>query len=101
MSPYILKSDIFFVVTTIAVIITVICLTIISIYIIRILKDLKILSHKTKDEGEKILDDIKNIREDAHNKGVQINQFISYLFSIVGLRKNISRKTSKKDEKKL
>jgi uncharacterized protein YoxC len=69
MSDSIIKADFFFVVTTVAVIIVSVFLVIGLVYVIQILRNLKSLSNKAKVEGEKILDDVKFIRENAENSG--------------------------------
>jgi hypothetical protein len=85
-----LKSDIFFVVTTFAVVFVSVALVVVLIYIIRILKDMKILSRKVKDEGEKVLDDVAEFRRDAKVRG----KFLTGLFSFFGFSKK------KKDSEK-
>jgi hypothetical protein len=74
-----LKSDIFFVVTTFAVIFVSLALLVALVYIIRILKDMKILSRKARDEGEKILEDVAEFREDAKVKGASLSKFFAFL----------------------
>ena len=74
-----LKSDIFFVVTTFVVFFVGAALVIALIYIIRILKDMKILSDKARDEGEKILDDVASFREDAKIKGRSLFKIFDFL----------------------
>ena len=85
MDPSILKSDVFFVVTTIAVIIISIGLAFALFYIVRILKDLNALSQKAKVEGEKILDDVKAFREASENNTTWLvgkaYSIFSFLFS--------------------
>ncbi len=58
----ILKSDIFFVVTTVVVALLGIGFSIIALYIIRILRDIKSLSTKVKEEGEGIVDQVRSLR---------------------------------------
>ena len=74
-----LKSDIFFVVTTFAVIFVSVALVVALVYIIRILKDMKILSRKARDEGEKILEDVAEFRQDAKEKGASLSKIFSFL----------------------
>ena len=85
-----LKMDIFFVVTTFAIILVSVGLVVALIYVIRILKDMKILSRKVKDEGEKVLDDVAEFRRDAKVRG----KFLTGLFSFFGFSKK------KKDSEK-
>ena len=78
-----LKSDVFFVVTTFAVVFVSAALVVALVYIIRILKDMKILSRKAKDEGERILEDVAEFRQDAKKKG----EYFVKLLSILGFSK--------------
>lgn len=78
-----LKSDIFFVVTTFAVVFVSVALVVALIYVIRILKDMKVLSRKVKDEGEKVLEDVAEFRRDAKARW----KFLSGVFSFFGFSK--------------
>lgn len=73
-----LKSDIFFVVTTFAVVFVSIAFIVALVYIIRILKDMKILSSKARDEGERILEDVAEFRQDAKRRGEKFAKFFSF-----------------------
>jgi quinol-cytochrome oxidoreductase complex cytochrome b subunit len=70
MENSLIKSDIFFVVTTIAVAVITFGLAVVIFYAIRISKDINFLSRRAKEEGEKILDDVKILRETAESKSV-------------------------------
>ena len=74
-----LKSDIFFVVTTFVVFFVGTALVVALVYIIRILKDMKILSDKARNEGEKILNDVASFREDAKIKGKSLFKIFDFL----------------------
>lgn len=88
----IIKSDIFFFVTAVAVVIVTICIIIMSFYVIRILKDLKIISQKAKDESQKIIDDVTSLRQNVVNRGVEISQFFSFIsYFFGGQKKNIKK----------
>ena len=78
-----LKSDIFFVVTTFAVVFVSAALVVALIYIIRILKDMKILSRKARDEGERILEDVAEFRQDMKKR----EKFLARAFSFFGFYK--------------
>lgn len=60
----ILKSDIFFFVTTIVVAALGIALAIAIIYLIRILRDVKEISKEVKDETKQIVSDVSTFRND-------------------------------------
>ena len=95
----ILTSDIFFFITSIAVILISMCIIIICLYVIAILKDVKVLSQKTKDESERILEDIRLIREDVAYRGIQMTNLFSFLASFFKISRK--RKVSKKEETEL
>lgn len=94
MTDSLIKSDIFFVVTTIAVVIISIGLAVAIFYAIRIFKDLNILSKKAKEEGVKILDDVKFLRETSESKGAKI---LGVLLSAFSLFKSKSKTNKKKN----
>ncbi len=77
----IMKSDVFFFVTTIAVALVSIVFVIALVYVISILKDAKELSVRAREEGTAILDDIGEIRQNAKGKSLRILDIIQSLFS--------------------
>lgn len=77
----IMKSDVFFFVTTIAVVVVSGVLAVALLYVVSILKDAKELSVKAREEGSAILDDIGEIRQEAKGKGLRILDIIQSLFS--------------------
>jgi len=60
-----LKSDIFFVVTTIAVVVVSVAVIIALVYLINILRDARKLSAKAREEGEAIIHDVGIVRKKA------------------------------------
>jgi hypothetical protein len=95
------KADIFFFITTIAVVVFLVCAVIVTIYLIQILKDIKILSARAKDEGERIFDDIRTVRENIHDQGARAGQFLTTIASLFGIQKRTIRKVHKKTETEL
>lgn len=95
MDTSILKADIFFAVTTVAVIVLSIGLSFVMYYLVNILKDIKYLSGKAKIEGEKIIDDVRAFREEAEDKGYKITNL---LYSFLGLVRSKPKTKSKKSE---
>jgi len=88
-----LKSDIFFVVTTFAVVFVSVGLVVALFYIIRILKDMKTLSRKARSEGEKILDDVAEFRENTKARG----EHLAKIFSFLGFIKKKKRESRNDD----
>jgi hypothetical protein len=78
-----IHADIFFFVTTIFIVVITAVIVVASVYIIGILRDLREISAKAKIEGEQILEDVKNLRENVKQEGAnlkQISRFFSSLF---------------------
>lgn len=91
----IVKADIFFFVTTIAVVVVSIILCVALIYTIRILRDVKSLSTKAKDEGERILEDVRAFREGVGDTGFRMTKTILSFFGLSGFK---PRTRNKKEE---
>lgn len=89
----ILKSDIFFFITSVAVVVISIGVIIALFYVVRILRDLKELSHKAKEEGGRIIDDMKIFRESTRTSGFKL----ANLLALLGFVKKVRRKSSPKN----
>lgn len=59
-----IKSDIFFFITTICIVLITILFVVILIYLIRVFKNIDFLAKKIKEEGSQIIEDAHNIRID-------------------------------------
>jgi len=86
----VLKSDIFFFITSVAVVVVSIGLAIALFYAIRILRDMKELSHKAKEEGGKLIDDMRIFRESARGGSFRL----ANLLAMFGFAKKIRKKPS-------
>jgi hypothetical protein len=60
-----IHADIFFFITTIAIVLVTIVAVIVLIYIVFILKDIRELSRTIKQEGEEIIQDVHVFREEV------------------------------------
>lgn len=89
------KSDIFFFITSIAVVVLTIVLAVAAVYVIRILRDVKDLSGKAKDEGEKIIEDMRSVRENMKGKAARLSDILT----VLGVFKR-GRKRTKEDSEK-
>ncbi len=74
------KSDIFFFVTTIAVIAIAIALVIALIYIIEILRDIREVSGKARQESEEIIKEIGSLRQKVKDKS---ESFVAGLLTFI------------------
>jgi Na+-transporting methylmalonyl-CoA/oxaloacetate decarboxylase gamma subunit len=77
----VLKSDIFFFVTTITIVIVALLFVCVLIYAIRIMSDVKYISSKVKAESIEFLQDAREMRENIKEKGTSILGIISLLFN--------------------
>lgn len=77
-----IHADVFFFVTTIAIIILSIPVLIALIYLIVILRNLKDFSKRAKEEGIAVLDGVTSVRHFVKNKSHTIGSLLS-LFSLV------------------
>ena len=84
-----LKQDIFFFVTTIAVVILTILLAILIAYLIKISNDVRYITTKAKSQADLISEDISNLRTDVKEHGAKLKYFASF-FS------NLMKKSNKK-----
>jgi hypothetical protein len=86
----VLKSDVFFFVTTICVIVATIALVFLMIYAISILVDVKHVSKKIKEESEEFINDAREMRVSIKEKGTSLMGVLSLIFG------NKKRDTSRK-----
>ena len=86
-----LKMDIFFVVTTVAVVVITILLVLIVIRVLRILKNVEDISVMVEEEGEKIRQDIADVRENVRTEGIKAKHLLGFL--------GMAKKTRRSKEK--
>ena len=77
-----LKQDIFFFITTIAVIIVTVLMAILIIYIIKISKNVKYISEKAKTEADLIAEDISNLRTNVKEHGMKAKHLFDFFSSM-------------------
>jgi Skp family chaperone for outer membrane proteins len=93
----ILKANIFFFITSVAVMVLSVIAAVFLIYIIRILRDVKDISGRIRSESAMLAEDIAALRANVRNKGMKLRH-------IIGLIQNIRERTkrtrsAKKDKK--
>ncbi len=91
----VLKSDIFFFVTTITVVVLALCLVVAIVYAIRIMSDVKYVSKKIKEESIEFLQDAREMRETIKEKGTSLSGIFSLIFG------NQKKRESKKKARDL
>lgn len=67
-----LKSDVFFIVTTIAVAVVTVFMLIILYYLATILRDIRSISKTTKEEAEHLAEDIEALRTGERGRIIRI-----------------------------
>ena len=72
------KMDIFFVVTTAAVAILAVLLTIVMVYIIKISRNIKYISQKARGEADLISQDLSELRQNVKDNGAKLKFFASF-----------------------
>ncbi len=95
-----LKSDIFFFVTTIAVVVISIGLLIAVFYLIKILKDIRHISDKVKEESDEIIKDVKSLREGVKKEGLRFKDVSLFFINLFRSKKKSggNKRKKKKDE---
>ena len=88
--PEFYKMDVFFVVTTVAIAILTILLAVAAVYVIKILRDIKYISHKAKSEADIISGELSELRQNVKEQGAKLKFFSSFF-------NNIYKKSKKKD----
>lgn len=71
------KADIFFVVTTIAVVVVSVVLIVALVYLIKILRDFKQVSGKVKEESERISKDLADLHSAVREQGARVARVVS------------------------
>ena len=81
------KMDVFFFVTTIAVVVLSILLAILIIYIIKISRDIKHITQKARSEAELISQDLSDLRQNVKEHGAKLKYFASFFSNLNKKRK--------------
>ena len=76
-----IHADIFFFLTSIFVIVLTVVLSVGGVYFILILRDMKDISRKVKNEGGEIVADVKKVREKIEEEGIGL-AIIGKLFGL-------------------
>lgn len=93
----IIKADIFFFISSVAVIVFTICAIIVMFYAVRILKDMKNISRKMSQESDKFINDIDSLRESVKANGTKMMTITDFFMDLFIRRQKRSRenKTAK------
>lgn len=83
-----IKSEIFFFITSIAVVILTILLGMAVVYLIRILRNVDDISKKAKDEAALIKEDVADLRQNIRDEGIKVKSFVSFFNKLKGRKKS-------------
>lgn len=84
-----IHADIFFFITSIAVVFFTIGFIIFTVYFVRILDDLKHISQKMRAEGDKIIEDVETLREKAKEEGTKIKTVLDLFLELFTRRQKL------------
>jgi uncharacterized protein YoxC len=82
-----MKSEVFFFITTIAIVVMTIALLVAIIYIIIFLRDLTHVSKRVRKESDEILDDVSELRADLKRDGFRMKKLTSFFKGVFKKRR--------------
>ena len=82
-----MKQDIFFFVTTVAVILLTAVLFILLIYLISISRKVNYIANKAKKETDLIVDDLTQLRQNIRAEGMKLKHFVGFFAGLFKKRK--------------
>ena len=88
----ILKADIFFFITAVAVIVLSVFLVVVFLYTIRILRDIKHISSMAKEESDIISEELSELRKNIKKGGAKLKYFLSFFDKIYRGNKKTKQK---------
>jgi len=93
------KSDIFFIITTVAVIVLSSIIATLLVYLFIVIRDVKKVVERVKEESGEILEDVKTLRLKIRAEGTAISRASAFFgfFKNVFLRKRGRSKRSKEE----
>ena len=93
-----MKSDIFFFITSVSVVVISILLVILLVYGFQIVRDVRIFVRTVKDEGEEIVKDFRAGRMSVMEKGKSIVSVLSTFFRYGAKHKERKKKSHTESE---
>ena len=89
-----LKADIFFFITTIAVIVVAGFIAAALMYLVATLRDIRHVARIVKEEASNITDDVKALRDKVKSEGMRLTHLLDFGGSVAG--RAAKRKTTRK-----
>ena len=87
-----IHADVFFFVTTIAVVMVGLTFTVALMYLIKILSDVKSITREVKEETVLFREDLHGLRSDARREGFKIARFAKFFGDILKRKRAKSKK---------
>ena len=88
-----IKADIFFFVTTVAVVCVSAVVIVVLIYVVKILKDIFKIAEKAKSESDNIIADLRELRASIREEGAKLKS-ISEILTTFAPKKRSEKKKS-------
>ncbi len=95
-----IHADIFFFVTTFAVIVVAVALTVALIYLAKVLSDIKDITGQLKEETRLFRGDIADLRANVRKEGFRIEAFFGFLKSLLRRTGSAAKRSASKTVKK-
>ncbi len=92
-----IHADIFFFISTIALIVISLCVTVILVYAIIIIRDFSHIARKVKEESMEIIEDVRMVRGDMKRDGFRFTQLIRF-FSRFGKKRRAPKQEQPQEE---
>ena len=90
------KADVFFFLTSIAVVVVSVLLAIAFYYFIKILRDIKAITEMAKEEGEILAEELSQLRASIKEEGGKIKGFLNFLKFFNNIQKEGTKHKKKK-----
>lgn len=87
-----IKADIFFFITSIFIIFLTVGFGVALVYIIPILKDMRHLSALAREEGDKLSEDLDELRSAVKEEGQKAKSIIGYFLALFMKRQKVVRR---------
>jgi hypothetical protein len=92
----VLQADIFFFVTTIAVVVVTIVVLVAGIFVIKTVRDIRKIVHTISEEATMIVQDVGEFREHIKGKAHAFSSFMSAATSVAFIQKVVKGYTKRK-----
>ena len=93
-----LKSDIFFFITTLAVVALTILLAVLAVYVIKVVRNVKDISELIKSEGKLLASDMNDLRSHIRSEGLKLRKLKEFFVRGAGVRNARGKRKNKKEE---